>query len=447
MAEDQKKKIINDYEREPVPENERKGWLRLMTVWLGISIALSATVLGGTLGSGLSFPQAMAATFIGTFILAAGSALCSVIGSKTGLSTSLIARFALGKYGSYLVSVIIAISLFGWFGVQLNLFGTSFQNVIQNIFGITLNAQLLVVVGGILMTTTAMIGYKAIEKLSIAAVPLMCLLLFASLWRVMQERDLAEVVQAPLIAEPLQLGVAISMVVGSLAVGAVIAPDISRYAKSSKHAVFGAFTGLFVGYSLVLVIAAILAKATQETDIVSIMLGLGWGTSAMLILILAQWTTNDSNLYSSALGFAVIFKRVPKFVLTIIAGAIGTILSILGIYEHFTSFLNFLSVLIPPIGGIYGADYLLNRSKYHFKNLDKMKNLMFIGMTSWVLSSTIAFMTTPAPVGFGLFEITKAPGLDAFLLAFVFQCLFIFMHRRFQRQTDLPEYTPKENEA
>lgn len=415
--------LVQDFELEPVPQDKRKGWGKLSIVWIGGIVALSATALGGALGGGLSMTDAVIASFVGCFILAILSALCCVVGAKTGLSTSLVSMFALGRYGSYAVSVIVAIALFGWFGVQLDLFGTSLHNVIVDVFNLNINPKILVVIGGILMTTTAFIGYKAIEKLSLIAVPLLGILLVGSLIKVMNGKSFSEVTAAPIMGDPLTIGLSISLIIGSLAIGAIIGPDISRYAKSPKDAIIASFVGFFVGFSIVLIIAAILAKATAQVDIVSIMLGLGWGTGAMLVLILAQWTTNDNNLYSSALGFSVIFKKTPKYILTIAAGFIGTMMAVGGIYDNFIPFLVFLSALIPPIGGIYVGDFIMNRKKYHFENLSAMKNLHFVSISIWIIATLIAFMTTPSPNGFGLFTLTGASGFDAFIVAFVLQLI------------------------
>lgn len=415
---------VQDFEREPVPQHLRKGWLQLGAVWLGIGICLASVMIGGTLGGGLSLSQAIVAAVVGSFILAAISALCSYVGAKTGLPTGLVAKFALGEYGAYAVSAVIAIALFGWFGVQTQLFGASAQQILKELFGFEPSIMVLAVIGGLLMTTTAVVGYKAIEKLSILAVPFMSLLLIASLWKVLSTNSWAELAGAP-IAAALPLGVAVSIVAGSFIVGAVIGPDIARYARTSKDAVIASFVGFLVGFSAVLVIGAILSKATSQSDIVAIMLGLGWGTFAMLILILAQWTTNDNNLYSAALGFSVIFKKMPKYQLTIIAGIIGTLLAAGGIYDKFIPFLIFLSALIPPIGGIYTADYFANSGKYKFDNLGKIGKVNLLSWTTWIIASLVAFSTTPAPNGFGLFSLTNAPALDAFLVAFALQFVLV----------------------
>lgn len=414
-------KVIEDYELKPVPAEKRKGWFKLTMVWIAGIVALSATALGGALGSGMSLNQAIIVSLVGTFLLAMLSALCCVVGAKTGLSTALVSSFALGRYGSMAVSIIIAISLFGWFGVQLDLFGSSLHKVIIDVFGWNISSGTLMVFGGILMTVTACIGYNAIEKLSVVAVPLLAILLFGSVYMTSRKFSYDQLNHIPLTSDPLTIGMGISVVIGSLAVGAIIGPDISRYAKSVKDATIASVLGYFVGYSIVLFISAVLAKATSEVDVVAIMIGIGWGTGGMLVLILAQWTTNNTNLYSSALGFSVIFKKVPKYILTIIAGVIGTVFAIAGIYDNFIPFLNVLSILIPPIGGIYTADFIFRHREYSFRNIDNIPMIRIYSVINWIVASALAFMTTPSPTGFGLFTITGASGFDAFLLAFVIQ--------------------------
>src|SRR5690606_18262164 len=122
--------------------------------------------------------------------------------------------------------------------------------------------------------------------------------------------------------ETLSLGTATSYVVGIFLVGTVISPDVARWAKTKKDAVLSSFFGFLIGNSLMLLIAIILAKTTGTGDLVKVFLSLGMGMPAILILILAQWTTNDNNLYSASLGWSVVFRRVSKRHLTLIAGLI-----------------------------------------------------------------------------------------------------------------------------
>ncbi len=415
------KSIIKDYEKQPVPESERNGWFKLGLVWIGGVISLSATALGGALGSGMPLSQAIISTVIGSFVLAILSSICCIVGSRTGLAMSLVSSYSLGKRGAMLVALVTAIALFGWFGVQLDLFGDTLAQVILNVFKVSIPSNLLIIFGGILMTLTAMFGYRAIEKLSIVAVPLLGMLLFGSLFITLSNFSMSELMNTPVTASPIPLGTAISMVIGSLAVGVIIGPDYSRYARTTKDAILSSSFGFFVGTVVVLLISAILAKATSETDIISIFIGLGWGTGAMVVLILAQWTTNNTNIYSASLNFSIIFSKIPKYILTVGAGVVGITLAMLGIYDNFIMFLSFLSVLIPPVGGIYAADYFMNKEAYNFDNIDRIKDIRWLSIANWAVSSLVAFMTTAAPLGFGLLHLTGASGLDSFVVAFVIQ--------------------------
>lgn len=237
------KSIIKDYEKQPVPESERNGWFKLGLIWIGGVISLSATALGGALGSGMPLSQAIISIVIGSFVLAILSSICCIVGSRTGLAMSLVSSYSLGKRGAMLVALVTAIALFGWFGVQLDLFGDTLAQVILNVFKVSIPSNLLIIFGGILMTLTAMFGYRAIEKLSIVAVPLLGMLLFGSLFITLSNFSMSELMNTPVTASPIPLGTAISMVIGSLAVGVIIGPDYSRYARTTKDAILSSSFG------------------------------------------------------------------------------------------------------------------------------------------------------------------------------------------------------------
>ena len=104
------------------------------------------------------------------------------------------------------------------------------------------------------------------------------------------------------------------------------------------------------------------------------------------------------------------------------AGIFATLLAVLGIYDKFLSFLNIITVFVSPIGGIYTSEFLLvDRKKFTFEGLDRNKNWVIRSLAVWVAATLFAFMTTAAPDGFGWFQITSVPALDAFMFAFIVQ--------------------------
>lgn len=118
----------------------------------------------------------------------------------------------------------------------------------------------------------------------------------------------------------------------------------------------------FLGNSLMFIFGAAGAAAVGKSDISDVMIAQGLLIPAILVLGLNIWTTNDTALYASGLGFANITGLSSRF-LAMLNGALGT-LAALWLYNHFVGWLTFLSAAIPPIGGVIIADYPSRRRRY-----------------------------------------------------------------------------------
>lgn len=414
---------IEDYEREPVPQHLRKSWLSMAFVWIAIGIDLSAMFLGAQLGAGMSIGDSLTAVIVGSIILGVIGALCAYVGAKTGLSTAMISRFLFGNKGALIVSVILGISSLGWFGVQVGFFASNFQTALSELWGWHWSLWVLSMIGGLLMMSTAIWGYRAIEKLSVWSVPLLVVFIIFALVLALNGEG-GSTVWSPFEGEAVPMGTAISLVIGIFILGTALSPDIARWAKTPKHAITAAFVGFFVGNSFMTIIAIFLSRSMDSDDLTGIFLTLGLGIPAIIVLTLAQWTTNTNNLYSAGLGFSVVFKRVPKSVITIIAGLIATALACFGIYDRFMTFLTYITMLVAPLGGIYTAEYLLvNKNRFSFEGLDSNRSWIPRSIVVWVLATFFGFMTTMAPDGLGWFQVTQVPALDSFLMAFIVQAI------------------------
>lgn len=414
---------IEDYEREPVPQHLRKSWLSMALVWIAIGIDLSAMFLGAQLGAGMSIGDSLTAVIAGSVILGIIGAVCAYVGAKTGLSTAMLSRFLFGNRGALIVSVILGISSLGWFGVQVGFFASNFQTALSELLDWHWSLGVLSVIGGLLMMSTAVWGYRAIEKLSVWSVPLLVVFIIIALVMALRGEG-GSTVWSPFEGEALPMGTAISLVIGIFVLGTALSPDIARWAKTPKHAISAAFIGFFVGNSFMTIIAIFLSRSMNSSDLTGIFLTLGLGIPAIIVLTLAQWTTNTSNLYSAGLGFSVVFKRIPKPVITIIAGLLATVLAYFGIYDRFLTFLTYITMLVAPLGGIYTAEYLLvDRNRFSFEGLDSNRNWIIRSIAVWILASFFGLMTTAGPDGLGLFRVTQVPALDSFLIAFILQAL------------------------
>ncbi len=408
-----------NFERSQIPQDQKRGWVAMLSVLVAIGVDLSSVLLGSDLATAMPMNEAILSVVIGSTILALMYTLCAVVGAKTGLTTALITEYVFGNKVAKVFSAVICLSLLGWFGVQVGFFAENMQLVVNDLLGTNLPVAVFNIIGGILMTSTAIIGYSAIEKLSVYSVPFLLILMLITVGLAVRANG------APtesVVEQTMSIFDGASLCISILIVGAITSPDISRWAKSPKECTYSSFFGVLIGNSFMIIISIILVNIMKTGDIMQIFISLGIAIPGIIILTMAQWTTNTTNVYSSALGASVIFKKVPAKVLSIVLGAIGTLLAVFGIYNNFIFFLNILAIVIAPVGGIYVAEYYVLKNR--LKNLKYDSKLAIISSVVWVVSSVFTYIVTPSPDGLGLFTVTTIAPLDGFIFAFVVQIIF-----------------------
>lgn len=367
---------IEDYSIIPVPADKRKPSWNIAVTSCAWIISLSTLFTGGALAAGLTFGQSVLAGLFGMLILAVYGFFQGWMGAKYGVSTTVLARHAFGRAGAGLFGLVLSITLgIGWFAWQVAFFGMTIEQMFPGYW--FTDQQAAIVWGGILMISTAFIGYRGLAALSIIAVPLVVIL---SVWgffaAVQHSGSFDSLFSAQPIGDPITLFAGITLVVGNAALGAVVFPDISRYAQSPLKGGLGTSSGYFLGGLFCIVAGAAMTFAAQVPSIGSTpnipaaMAQIGLGFFAFLILVFAQWTTNDNNLYTGALGMRNVV-RVPKSVLVLVMGGLGIVIALIGIQDHFVPFLNLLGAYVPPIAGVMIADHFIiapyvRKSGYRF---------------------------------------------------------------------------------
>ena len=147
-----------DYIYTPVPQNKRYGWIKMFFVWLCWNVVVGDLATGTALGSSMKFRDALIALSIGDIILVVVMIMTVYIGSKTGLAAMSLIRFTVGRVGTYIFSAIICVTSVGWFATQLGFFGQIWSQYLP------ISVPILAVLGGIMMASTAIKGFKGMEK-------------------------------------------------------------------------------------------------------------------------------------------------------------------------------------------------------------------------------------------------------------------------------------------
>ncbi len=361
----EKPDVLDDFSLTPVPLEKRKPWIDIAVVWVGVAIVLSALLRGMMVGMGLgSLKAVLLAYVLGEALLVGMMTLTGFMGARSGLSTPLLTRRSFGEHGALFMSVLLAVAFLGWFGVQAGLFGETLLAA----FAIPVPVSLLALLSGILMMTPVIFGFRGLRALSWGAVPpMVAVFLFAAYKMGFHFLPADELVQmarnhAP-SPYPVTLGAAASIVAGGFIVGAVTSADVFRYARPRFRDVLYAATLSMGASALMQLVGSALAMRTglyheQLPRIIISPEFAGLGFVGFIAMGFAQWTTNDSNLYSSVLAFNSIFKWT-RWKLAVAVGVLASGLAAWGILSRLDLFLSLLSIAVGPIGGILVADYYL----------------------------------------------------------------------------------------
>ena len=163
--------MAQEFEFSQVHTANKRGFLSMLVIMLGFSFFSASMWAGGSLGVALTSPMFLGAVLIGNLILGCYTGLLAYIASKTGLSTHLLAHYSFGTKGSKFASGLLSVTQVGWFGVGVAMFALPVQRLFPDI-------PLWIWIGaaGILMTSTAGFGIRALALFSLVAVPVLTLL-------------------------------------------------------------------------------------------------------------------------------------------------------------------------------------------------------------------------------------------------------------------------------
>ncbi|MDE7261332.1 MAG: cytosine permease [Oscillospiraceae bacterium] len=370
-----------DYAVRPVPEEKRIGWVLQGLIWSGTMFCIPVFSVGGTLAASMDTSSFLTAVFFGTVVIALVGLLTGAIGARTHLTSGFNARFALGATGGKIFSLILAVSLFGWFGYQCHDFAKSVVTSLAA-FGFPGGSVVLwTSMGGLLVIATATAGFSGITLFSALGVPLLIALALAAAFVTAGQVDASVLRAASEAAGGMSLSTGITMVVGCYISGACITADVSRFSKTHKDAFWGPFLGHTIVFPLAFLLGGFFQYAYGESNICQVLFTYcGMALFVPFVLVVSIWAINNYNLYSAVLGIINTLNghiQLPQWLVTLLVGVVSTLLGALGIMDALAPFLNLLGVLIPPVAAVIIADYYLynrNSGLYSYENADKLKN-------------------------------------------------------------------------
>jgi cytosine permease len=377
-----------------------------------VSFSLPTFIAGIEVSSGVAPDLALAAILGGALVIFLIGWLMGSIGARTGFNSYLLVRLAFGDAGARIVNLAFSISLLGWFGINLNLFGLAIAGLSKELFGVIPPELLVTIVASLLITVTTIIGFRAINLVSTLMIPVLAFVALALLVTATSQT-------APVVAASqgeMSLGDGISAIVGSIVIGSIIMPDITRFLRTSGGALLTSGTSYMIAQPFVMWVAASAAMVLGTEDIISIMLTLGLGLGAFMIIIAGSWVLNALNLYSAVLGVTASFPTLSARTVTVVLGVIGVTAGLMNILDSFVTFLFYLSVVFIPVAGVIIVDHFIARPEtYRVREVADNQSLNRWGLLAWFMGAAIALAASEGFIG----SVTRVAALDAMLTAAV----------------------------
>ncbi|GFD69508.1 cytosine permease [Alteromonas sp. KUL106] len=353
-----------DTSQQSIEDNALVSWPRVAAVSAMVSFSIPTFMTGIELFSLLPWEKIAITLLIGGALLTLVGGLMGSIGAITRKNSYMLVKVAFGDQGARILNLLFAISLVGWFGLNLDLFSSSVAAILNydapnNTLTIGIEATV-----GMLMILTTMYGFNVINRLSIILVPLMLVVSGVLLYQSLTVTSFHHFTSAMSHAHG-SISQGVSLIVGVIIIGAIILPDITRFSRQRRGGAYTAFWSYLIAQSAVIVIAGFAAFALKANNILDVLLALGIGSWSLLIVIAGSWILNALNLYSAELAVNASLPRLKQNLVAIGLGVVGMFAAFANILEIFVLFLSVLTAVFIPVAGIIAVDFfVLNKSGY-----------------------------------------------------------------------------------
>ena len=382
-----------DFVDQPVPLRHRRSPWHVAFVWAGFIIVVGIMAVGGGMVPLMDRDELLASILIGNIILGLFAAFSGYIASRTGMSFSQLAAQAFPGRSWRLATLYPPLTIIGWYAIECAIFG----NLLGAAFGLgPVMTRIAMALSAVGFAVTTYIGFEAIKWASVVLVPLIIGLGAYAVFLILGGDSLATFGGG---ANPIGFGGGLGLVIGSWALGVVVAyPDIARFCRSPIIAAAIGFFGILILNSLTLLMGVAGAAFTGQYDPALILIGLGVVPVALIFGIANLWTTNDSNLYSASLNLARLMNWSRQKAVVVSAG-LGLIVAAFdpSQFAVFFTFLGFLGNTSPALGGVVFGAYVVSQRLEH-------KRVGVIGAWAGWIGGSIVSALVPTllavPLGF-----------------------------------------------
>ncbi|MEL6557476.1 MAG: hypothetical protein AAFQ94_04785 [Bacteroidota bacterium] len=442
---------VNEYEREPIPAHERKGWKSFLGMYAGEHAAGTELMIGPLfLAAGVSAFDLIVGLLLGNFLAVLS---WRYVTAPIATQTRITLYYQLEKIcGKHLVTIYNLAN-----GILFCFLAGSMITVSATAVGIPFNMPmptlsdlyptsfvwiLIVLVVGLIISLVAAKGYDAVSRFANIASPWMVLVFLACGIVALRQLNVTSLAEFWDIwgkgSDPFpgQQKFTFWHVLffawfcnAAMHIGMA---DLSvfRYAKKAS-AGWTTSAGMYIGHFMAWISASLLyAVFIQSPEAVASlsngeappvapgpMAYQAVGISGLALVVVAGWTTANPTIYRAGLAFQAILPKVSTFKVTLIAGGLATLA---GIFPAFAmkllGFVAMYGFILAPIGAIIFFEHYFAEKAGIFKNYAEKQSVNFNWsvLLAWLISMGIyysiaetsdlflSFLTFPAWITCGI---------------------------------------------
>ena len=447
---------VNEYEREPVPPSEVKGFRRFLSLVSAEHIAGTEFVIGPLFVlHGVSAYDVFVGLLIGNLLATLSWVL---ICAPAAIKTRLTIFYQLEKIcGFNLVSIYNAVNGILSAGAAAAMIGVSASavGILVGVKGPGLTSMypdsfawvLIIFAVGSVIAIVATFGFEIVAKFSSLFAPWMPLVFLASGLAMLPQLGVTgfdnwwEIANTKIwtgVPVEGQTKYTIWHIVifswlcnNSMHIG-LGDMSIYRYARKASYGLASAF-GMFIGHFMAWIASGILCALALQRGNANPSPGeiafMGAGIAGLICVVVAGWTTANPTIYRAGLAVQALWPKMARWKITAGVGVLATIMACFpGIISQIDQLLGLYAFVAAPVGAVVLVDIFL------FPRLGLVSNLASVLGLRFNLSVAFTWLASLV-IGYSLFRYFEADfyffmALPGWLLAVVIYVGAAFIQQR-----------------
>lgn len=331
------------------------SWRQLTSIQIGGAICLPVILIGQELCQRYGVLTSIFAIVVGNFILLVLGIATSTMSTSCHKSTVEHAQTFFGKKGSALFALVMIAAMVSWFAIQLNMMSLSILEIVHFATDKKIDLTFVNLALGLLITLSAKWGVTALRILSDFSLPIM----IATLGWALFSTNPPEIQELDSSANSCG---GISLVIAAAIAAVVDMPTFFRHAKQAKDGIFATIILFCIALPLIEGVGVYLAASAPGASILETLQGghgQAWCLWIALFILLAGWTTNNTNLFSAAVSAELLLPKTKQSTMILILGVAATIIACANPLQHIEGVITLLGIAVGSMGGAVIAGHLL----------------------------------------------------------------------------------------